>query len=349
MMRLLLVWFLFPALISAQDLCGTLYDSTVYNFPMNRVLSDWKDINVVVHVCWSDSFPDSYFSEAYVEQAIDLLNDDMYEASIGINLVGIDYTDLMDYAWHDAYVSNDNWCFPNYGTQNTMLANDLSWDTSDYCNIYILPKMCGGILGWSYVTSSPYNARDGIWIHYAAFGVGSDHLRPNNNLNKVVTHEMGHYCGLHHVFQNVGNCGDDDGVPCDVWGDFVCDTPPTKVQFSCDPPMCPEDWYDYTADNHMDYYPDLCREHFTPGQIERMHNMLEYQRSSLFGGYEFCLGDINGDYVVGATDLVILLSCWGTYGCLDGDINNSGYVNIDDLQFILALYGNFCEGHPLWE
>lgn len=345
-MRYLVVFFLFPLSVFSQDICGTAYDSTIYYFPSHRSSIDFMDIDVVVHVCWSDSFPGSYLEESYVEEAINLLNDDMSEASLSFNLVSIDYKDLMDYSWHNIYVSNANFCFPNYGTQNTELANDLSWDTSKYCNIYIIPKMCGGILGWSYVINSPYNARDGIWMNYTAFGVGADYLRPNNSLNKVITHEMGHYCGLHHVFQSVTNCGNDNGLSCDVWGDFVCDTPPTKPQFSCDPPMCPEDWYNYTADNHMDYYPDSCRHHFTPGQIERMHNMLLYQRSSLFGDYPFCLGDLNNDYVIGTQDLMAVLSCWGQPGCLSGDINGTGLVDVNDLQIVLSLYGTICEGHP---
>ena len=197
--------------------------------------------------------------------------------------------------------------------------------------------------GWSYVTVTGTNARDGIWLRSDIFGLDSPH--PRNNENKVLTHEMGHYCGLHHTFMSVANCGDDDGLPCDVWGDFVCDTPPTKAQWECDPPMCPEYIYDYTADNHMDYYPDSCRQHFTPGQIDRMHTMLEFQRGGLFGDDVFCFGDVNLDHIVGSADLLAALTCFGIPGCLTGDLDHNGIVTFLDIAMLLSRYGDYCPGY----
>ena len=337
--------FVIPTL--GQEMCGTEYDSILYDFPVFFSEPQWREIPVAVHICYSDSLG-GWFSEDYIEDAISDLNDDMAEAMISVTLEYIGYQDLEDYSWYDSYSSGGSFCFPTYGTQNTILANDQwfpNYDPDHYCNIYVIPKMCGGILGWSYVTVSETNNRDGIWLRSDIFGLGSTH--PRNNENKVLTHEMGHYCGLHHVFQSVSNCGNDNGMPCDVWGDFVCDTPPTKVQWECDPPMCPEDWYNYTADNHMDYYPDSCRQHFTPGQIERMHNMLGYNRGGLFGELPICFCDVNGDYVVGSVDLLAVLTCWGQTGCLYGDFNYSGTVDVYDLTYLLSRYGIICEGHQL--
>lgn len=348
-MRFLLVFCFLPVFLFGQDMCATEYDSIVYDFPSLFTEPEWKNIPVVVHICYSDSLG-GWFSEEYVEEAIADLNDDMAEAMISVTLEHVGYQDLEEYAWYPSYESGGSWCFPMYGTQNSILAIDQylpDWDPDHYCNIYVIPKMCSSTLGWSYVTVSTSNARDGIWLRSDIFGLGSTH--PRNNQNKVLTHEMGHYCGLHHVFQSVGYCGNDFGIPCDVYGDFVCDTPPTKVQWTCDPPICPEELYDYTADNHMDYYPDSCRHHFTPGQVERMHSMLSYNRGGLFGGLPVCLGDVNGDYIIGSADLMLLLSCWGLYGCSSGDFNYSGVVNVYDLNIFLSLYGTICEGHPLWD
>jgi len=285
-----------------------------------------------------------WFDSAYAEEAIEDLNADMAEAMIEVELIDITWQDLGLYSWHDSY-QNQTICFPFYGAQNTMLANDctVDYDPNYFCNIYVIPDMCAGILGWSYSTVSETNSRDGIWLKSSIFGFGSTH--PRNDENKVLTHEMGHYCGLHHVFQGVEYCGDGNGLPCDQWGDFVCDTPPTKVQWDCDPPLCPEGLYNYTADNHMDYYPDSCRHHFTEGQIDRMHAKLEYQRAGLFGGDPFCLGDLNEDNVVGTTDLLILLTCWDQEGCLAGDLNNTGTTNVYDLTILLSKYGTFCPGY----
>jgi len=46
---------------------------------------------------------------------------------------------------------------------------------------------------------------------------------------------------------------------------------------------------------------------------------------------------------------MLLLSCWGLYGCSSGDFNYSGVVNVYDLNIFLSLYGTICEGHPLWD
>lgn len=167
--------------------------------------------------------------EEYVEQAIADLNDDMSEAMISVSLEYIGYQDLEEYGWYSSYEAGGSWCFPTYGTQNAILAVDQyipDYDPDHYCNIYVMPKMCSSILGWSYVTVSENNSRDGIWLRSDIFGLGSTH--PRNNENKVLTHEMGHYCGLHHVFQSVSNCGNGNDIPCHAYGDFVCDTPPLK-------------------------------------------------------------------------------------------------------------------------
>jgi hypothetical protein len=331
---------------TGQEFCATPYETNQIQpreVGFERGMTEWKTIPMVVHVCYSDSLG-GWFSEEYVQEAVDNLNLYMAEAMIQADLVHVGYQDLEYYSWYEVYESGSI-CFPTYGTQNSILAIDQwlpEWDPDYYCNVYVIPLMCGGILGWSYVTVSETNARDGIWLKSDIFGMDSPHER--NGENKVFTHEMGHYCGLHHTFQSVQYCGDDDDMPCDMWGDFVCDTPPTKVQWSCDPPVCPEGLYNYTADNHMDYYPDSCRYHFTEGQIDRMHIMLEYQRAGLFGGEPFCLGDINNDNIVGMADLIMLLACWGDTGCLDGDLNNNGLVDIYDLNIMLSKWGWECVG-----
>ena len=72
-------------------------------------------------------------------------------------------------------------------------------------------------------------------------------------------------------------------------GDYVCDTPPTKLNWSCENPICPPGAYGYTPNNHMDYYVDSCRTNFTPGQIERMHAALPVLRPGLTDQPAFCL------------------------------------------------------------
>lgn len=61
--------------------------------------------------------------------------------------------------------------------------------------------------------------------------------------------------------------------------------------------------------------------------------------------YNECIADIDGDGVVGLSDLAILLSNYGTLGSAgpeDGDINGDGNVDLLDLSLLLAAYGMSC-------
>jgi hypothetical protein len=66
--------------------------------------------------------------------------------------------------------------------------------------------------------------------------------------------------------------------------------------------------------------------------------------SSYFGGPVPCPLDIDGDGVVGATDLLETLSDFGEMGAnLAGDVDGSGIVGVGDILELLASYGDSCE------
>ena len=345
-----------------ENFCGTEYDPTALepyqvNFTKsNNRTVDWKTIPTVVHIVYNDSIPNSWFSEGYVDTAMTAVNYYFEQALIQFDVQDIDYTNILDYGWGE--LTEYGLCFPDYGTQNTLLANDISWEEDNYCNIYIIPNMCYSVLGWSYVTNYVQNARDGVWISHEAFGFG-DWLPERNNQNMVLVHELGHYCGLHHVFNGVSSCLEDadlhDGESGYTYGDLVPDTPPIKPSWYCDDHACQwwyypdappnwnsaRSWAEYEHNNHMDYYPDSCRQVFTEGQIERMHMKLEFERAGLFGGDPFCFGDINGDGIVGVLDLLEIVAHFGEHSLI-GDISNDGIVNTQDLNFLLSRFGTIC-------
>ena len=82
------LFFVIPSF--SQEACATDYDSIVYDFPVFFTEPEWKEIPVVVHICYSDSLG-GWFSEEYVEEAIADLNDDMAEAMISVTLEHIGY------------------------------------------------------------------------------------------------------------------------------------------------------------------------------------------------------------------------------------------------------------------
>lgn len=325
-------------------------------FLKNNRSNEPKVIPIVVHIVHSPAIPNSFVPFEAIQPAIDQLNVDFEGTSISFTLAGYDYTNLQSYTWHDAY-ANGQVCFPTYQTQITILANDIAWDISEYCNVYVIPKMCSTILGFAYVGYGPDNADDGAWVLTQTFGVGTwSHLNPSYNENETLTHEMGHYCGLFHTFNlNPGSCGGQNpDIPCEYEGDYVCDTPPTKASSGC-PGVpgyyCPISTYDggvpFNARNHMDYGPQACRNEFTAGQIQRMHTMLEYQRYELYSDESvipFCPGDFNQDGHIGTPDMLILLANYGCIGCspYQGDATLDYNVGSADLNWILANWGEAC-------
>lgn len=142
----------------------------------------------------------------------------------------------------------------------------IRWDNTKYLNVWVVayvrsptgnPDFISGgfaYLPWSLPNT---NAVDGIVVR-------ADGLTSNSS--SVLTHEVGHYLGLSHTFNN--SCG---GSNCTTSGDRVCDTPPvTEASSGCntsantcsnDNPNRPDQ-----VENYMDYSNGSCQNMFTWGQ-----------------------------------------------------------------------------------
>ncbi|MDO8368810.1 MAG: M43 family zinc metalloprotease, partial [Saprospiraceae bacterium] len=182
--------------------------------------------------------------------------------------------------------------------QDPALKNLIRWDPTRYVNVWVVKSIFSAVQGTPYAgyATLPFSHGsnfDGIVI--GAEYTGSSFLQQNT----VLAHEMGHFLGLYHTFE--GSCPNDD---CLQQGDRVCDTPPDQATFSscyfnsCHtdidapaPNPLTMDVNDMT-ENFMDYSPWSCVYRFTPGQSDRMLQLSESLRSSLFistGCFEPCL------------------------------------------------------------
>jgi hypothetical protein len=120
--------------------------------------------------------------------------------------------------------------------------------------------------------NSSNNAQtDGVVIWYKSVGSIDDGpfvLDPQFNKGRTVTHEVGHFFGLRHIW------GDDSGSCSGT--DYVNDTPnqgssnngcPSHPKESCSVTMM--------FQNFMDYTDDACMNLFTAEQVTRMNTVIE--------------------------------------------------------------------------
>ena len=194
-------------------------------------------------------------------------------------------------------IANDN----QYdGADQVAVKSLTTWFGDDYINIFVVPEINGndggsGTQGFAYLGPTG-DARDGIVLLYNTFGLVGE-LKPGRDLNRTITHEMGHHLSLFHTFYNTNDCGAESN--CENSGDAVCDTPSTTKNLSCNTPDCP----DAILENYMDYTPQECKDMFTQGQADRMRACLESSRSSLLeslGGLPVTERDLT---VVGLTNV----------------------------------------------
>ena len=154
----------------------------------------------------------------------------------------------------------------NYGDTD-LGSGELDWDTNwaGYLNIVVRNDL-GSTLGYAYLASDPADGA-AIFMNNAAFGSvgnGCAGYMPGApyNLGRTLTHELGHYFNLRHIWGS-GFCGDD----------FVADTPQHNTSNGGCPPSnhlstCSGTPLELTM-NYMDYTNDVCMYMFTEGQALR--------------------------------------------------------------------------------
>lgn len=180
----------------------------------------------------------------------------------------------------------------------TMKTNT-AWDPTRYLNMWTirpggqnLPAGLNGLLGYAQFPSNStlagMNANgglaltDGVVAGYDVFGTnalndGSFILNPTYNLGRTMTHEVGHWLGLRHIW------GDDACPATDLTNNY------TNEDFCADTPAAAAANYNCTANtdsctsvpgvdmiqNYMDYTPDSCMDTFTNDQKTRMQTVMQ--------------------------------------------------------------------------
>jgi len=154
---------------------------------------------------------------------------------------------------------------------------DLSrWNNNKYLNIWTVKSIGGSdpgfvTLGYAYYPGSGSDV-DGVVIRADRVGT----IGTSNGTGRTLTHEIGHYLGLAHTFE--------DG--CSGSGDGVSDTPKAAdANFGCDynTNSCTNENPDKPdmIENYMDYSNDNCQVTFTNGQKNIMNNTFSDERDVL--------------------------------------------------------------------
>lgn len=168
------------------------------------------------------------------------------------------------------------------------------WNSTKYLNVWVVKTInsssvpAGGtILGYAQFPwqQSSKPSTDGVIIRSDQIGVvGTGQISQGG---RTLTHEIGHWLGLYHTFQD--GCAGGTANNCASQGDQVCDTPPVATsstgcnvgQNSCttDVPDLPD-----MVRNYMDYSDGTCMNTYTAGQKARVFNSLASYRNIIYGG-----------------------------------------------------------------
>ena len=226
------------------------------------VVPPGDSIPVAFHVIYirsgSSGKPTGHVPVRQLQEQIEVLNDSYEETGFRFHLASHDYTE------------SRRWFYGCWGNEAAM-KEALAIDPVTTLNIYTC-RPGGNILGWSYLPwsllqESPYH---GVVALYSTLPGGT--AAPYNE-GDTITHEVGHYLGLYHTFQNgCSEPGDDiDDTPYEATPAFGC---PFGRDTCSQPGLDP-------IHNFMDYTDDACMTEFTVDQADRMRTMVSLYKPGL--------------------------------------------------------------------
>jgi len=211
-----------------------------------------------------------------LQDQVNVLNLAFLESNFSFYLAGV------------SRILNDDWFALDPPFNDTPSAEEesmkqaLAVDPSHALNIYTLaPLSASPAWAWFPWLYSEDSYLHGVIVYYENLPGGAS---TNHNEGDIVVHEVGHYLGLYHTYQN----------GCNFPGDEVDDTPDElspapDCQFGRD--SCPSTGSDPIT-NYMDATDDLCRDGFTTGQFTRMESITAQYKPSLGGTSIYFFADL---------------------------------------------------------
>jgi PKD repeat protein len=230
-------------------------------------------IPVVFHVLHLGGFEN--ISDAQIHNAIAILNRDFQKKNADtINIVtqfqssAADCQIQFSLATLDEFGQCTNGITRHYTSKTNWQVSSAyysyTWDPTKYMNIYVVNSLQNGAAAYAYLPGTASGVMDAIVsLHDYVGSIGTS----NVSSSRTLTHEVGHWLNLHHVW----GANNNPGVACG--DDAVGDTPITEGHFFCDlnSSVCTPGVVE-NVQNYMEY--SYCTNMFTYGQKARMHNAL---------------------------------------------------------------------------
>lgn len=203
------------------------------------------------------------------------------------------------------------------------------WDPTQYCNIWVC-NLSGGLLGYAQFPGGATNT-DGVVILYTSVGSVANPFPGGApyNLGRTLTHELGHWLNLYHVWGD-GPCGTDDqcaDTPKSDASNYGCpSTNSCTDAYTASSPWWPTADPKDMVENYMDYTDDDCMNTFTADQKARVqYTMATYTNRKTLGASTVCnaatdpddagivsIVEPSGEICATSTDLIVKLQNYGT-------------------------------------
>lgn len=282
-----------------------------------RVPDDGKVINIgiVFHICYEDFDVKQIPSD--IQYSIDMMNKDFNMQSTNFDIGKNKYTNPDLKQTYLNYIKLANACKINFYHVDTIYSpvppqnsgnvsildknikgKSKAVHPEKYLNLWIA-DLNNGLLGYAQFPWENSPDTDGVVIAHPTFGKNPTY--PEFNLNKTMTHEVGHWLGLYHTFQETFSYGGgvinyQDGTPeeeiQEVKGDCIADTPPQSTPTYGNPFTNPNYWptskpsdetksYRHMFMNFMDYSDDTAMFMFTHDQAIKIRQMIYIYRNGI--------------------------------------------------------------------